>query len=174
MDEPLGDELKKVRKRQGMTLQKVSDKCGLSVSYLSQIERGLKTLTFTSLRKICEALEVDISFFFNNKNTSIVKNSGDFNGGPNNFSYKALTGQLLYPDFIPAVIELSSGELQQMPYTHRGQEFVYVLSGQLEVEIDGVKETLYANESIHIDSETAHNWYNNTDEVTRVLLVTSI
>lgn len=173
MNDSLGKDLKKARKHKGMTLQEVSDQSGLSVSYLSQIERGLRTLTFTSLKKICEALEVEVSFFFNSRETSISKNTRHFDRNSSNFSYKNLTGPLEHPDFTPAVIELSAKETQRVPYSHTGQEFIYVLSGQLEIELDGTKETLYAHESIHIDSSMAHNWYNNTDEVVRVLLVTS-
>lgn len=172
MDDSLGSELKKVRKHKKMTLQQTADQSGLSVSYLSQVERGLRTLTFTSLKRICEALEVDVNFFFNNKESSVSKN-GRFTKSGDHFVYKSLTGTLDNPDFIPAVIELSSGESRQAPYSHSGQEFVYVLSGSLEVEIEGVKETLYQNESLHIDSNTAHHWYNVADEAARILLVTS-
>lgn len=173
MDELLGSELKKVRKSRQLTLQQLSDQSGLSVSFLSQIERGLRTLTFTSLKKICEALDVNVNFFFDNGDSSFVKKEKTSYKNTGNFSYKSLVGKMKHPDFIPAQIDLEAGEYQQIPYTHSGQEFVYVLSGQLEVEIEGVQETLYSNESIHIDSSMAHHWYNATDETTKLLLVSS-
>ncbi|WP_017549817.1 helix-turn-helix domain-containing protein [Salinicoccus carnicancri] len=173
MDDSLGSELKKVRKGKKMTLQELSDRSGLSISFLSQVERGLRTLTFTSLRKISESLEVNINFFFDNGGTSIKKQVNKTTSDSGNFSYTSLVGRMKKPDFTPAIIELNAGESQKVPYTHSGQEFVYVLSGQLEVELEGVKETLYENESIHIDSSLAHHWYNDTDEVTVLLLVSS-
>lgn len=173
MDDSLGNELKKVRKGKQMTLQALSDKSGLSISFLSQVERGLRTLTFTSLKKISDALEVNINFFFDDGDTSIKKSMEKQKSSTEYFSYTSLAGQMKHPDFTPAIIELSAGESQKVPYTHSGQEFVYVLSGQLEVLIDGAKETLNAGESIHIDSSIAHHWYNDTDEVTVLLLVSS-
>lgn len=73
MDDSLGNELKKVRKGKQMTLQSLSDKSGLSISFLSQVKREIRTLMFTSLKKISGALEVNINFFFNDGDTSIKK-----------------------------------------------------------------------------------------------------
>src|SRR5699024_12102778 len=118
-------------------------------------------------------LEVNINFFFDNGGTMIKKQVNKTTSDFGNFSYTSLVGRMKKADFTPAIIELNAGESQKVPYTHSGQEFVYVLSGQLEVELEGVKETLYENESIHIDSSLAHHWYNDTDEVTVLLLVSS-
>ncbi len=173
MKDSLGYELKKIRKEKKMTLQELSDKSGLSISFLSQIERGLRTLTFTSLRKVSEALDVNINFFFEESVTSIKKEGSKNKKKSKTFTYTSLAGQIEKPDFIPALIELKAGEAHSAPYTHSGQEFVYVLSGQLEIELEGARETLYANESIHIDSSKAHQWYNNTNQLTVILLVSS-
>ena len=172
-DDAFGNELKKVRKSRKMTLQELSDRSSLSISFLSQVERGLRTLTFTSMNKISEALDVNVNFFFGNGNSSVKKKVRDRPSEVETFSYTSLKGKMENPDFIPALVELKSGESQKIPYTHRGQEFVYVLSGQLEVELDGMKETLYAEESIHIDSSMAHHWYNDSNGLTTILLVSS-
>lgn len=173
MNDSFGSELRKVRKSKKMTLQVLSEKSGLSISFLSQVERERRTLTFTSLNKIADALDVNVNFFFGDSNSNVKKKVKDSRVEGGHFSYTSLTGRMNDPDFIPAVIELSANESRQVPYRHSGQEFVYVLSGQLEVELDGIKETLSADESIHIDSSIAHHWYNATDEVTTILLVSS-
>lgn len=173
MNDSFGSELRKVRKSKKMTLQELSERSDLSISFLSQVERGLRTLTFTSLNKISDALEVDVNFFFGDSNSNVKKRTTNSSVSGETFSYTSLVGKMENPDFIPAVIELKANESQQVPYRHVGQEFVYVLSGQLEVELDGKKETLYANESIHIDSSIAHHWYNDTNKITTILLVSS-
>src|SRR5690625_3151647 len=122
MDDSLGSELKKVRKGKKMTLQELSDRSGLSISFLSQVERGLRTLTFTSLRKISEALEVNINFFFDSGGANIKKKINKKTSDSGNFSYTSLAGRMKNPDFTPAIIELSAGESQKVPYTHSGQE----------------------------------------------------
>ncbi|SDE00466.1 Helix-turn-helix domain-containing protein [Bhargavaea beijingensis] len=50
MDNQIGEEFKRLRKERKMTLRELSDRSGLSVSFLSQVERGISTITFTSLR----------------------------------------------------------------------------------------------------------------------------
>lgn len=169
MSATLGEELKKLRKDKKMTLKELSAKSGLSISFISQIERDLKTLTFTSLKKISEALDVNVNFFFDDNGTDPVDTSS-LNG---NFSYKDLSGGMENPIFTPAVVELKAGETQHSPYTHRGQEFIYVLAGSLEVIVSGEQRTLETGESIHIDSRVEHEWYNNTAETTEILLVSS-
>lgn len=169
MSGTMGEELKKLRKDKKMTLKELSGKSGLSISFISQIERNLRTLTFTSLKKISEALDVNVNFFFDDSHTGPV-DTASLNG---NFSYKDLSGNMENPIFTPAEVELKAGESQHSPYTHRGQEFIYVLSGALEVNIRGEQKTLETGESIHIDSKVEHEWYNDTAESTRILLVSS-
>lgn len=169
MSEMLGSELKKLRKSREMTLKELSAESGLSISFLSQVERGLRTLTFTSLKKISEALDVNVNFFFDDKRENPV-DTGALNG---NFSYEDLSGDIENPSFTPALVELKAGEIQHSPYTHRGQEFIYVLSGTLQVIIQGKLQVLGAGESIHIDSKVEHEWYNDTEEPAKILLVSS-
>ncbi len=169
MSETLGSELKKLRKDRKMTLKELSEACGLSISFLSQIERDLRTLTFTSLKKISEALDVNVNFFFDDNREDRI-DTGALNG---NFSYEDLSGDIEDPSFTPAIVELKAGEIQHSPYTHRGQEFIYVLAGTLRVIIEGELKVLEAGESIHIDSKVEHEWYNDTDEPAKILLVSS-
>lgn len=169
MSETLGSELKKLRKGRKMTLKELSAESGLSISFLSQVERDLRTMTFTSLKKISEALDVNVNFFFDDNQKDPV-DTASLNG---NFSYEDLSGDIENPLFTPALVELKAGETQHSPYTHRGQEFIYVLSGTLQVIIEGDRTVLGPGESIHIDSKVEHEWYNDSDEPAKILLISS-
>src|SRR5699024_12234763 len=129
MSGTLGEELKKLRKDKKMTLKELSVRSGLSISFISQIERDLKTLTFTSLKKISEALDVNVNFFFDDNQTAPVDTSS-LNG---NFSYIDHSGAIENLIFTPAFVELKAGESQNSPYTHRGQQFNYVMTDSLEL-----------------------------------------
>src|SRR5699024_6108953 len=108
MSETLGNELKKLRKNKKMTLKELSAESGLSISFISQIERDLKTLTFTSLKKISEAPDVNVNFFFDDNRTGSVDTSS-LNG---NFSYKDFSYDIEFPIFTPAEVELNAIESQ--------------------------------------------------------------
>ncbi|WP_210397453.1 helix-turn-helix domain-containing protein [Motiliproteus sediminis] len=56
----LGAALKQERKRQGLNLSQLAERCGVSRSMLSEIERGNANPTFTSLWNITQALGVTI------------------------------------------------------------------------------------------------------------------
>ncbi|GIN90919.1 DNA-binding protein [Siminovitchia terrae] len=175
MDNKLGREFKRIRKSKKLTLREVSERSGLSVSFLSQVERGISSVTFTSLRKIAEALEVNINLFFEaeEETLSIKKQTLKKSAVQPNFTYTSLVGNMENPKFYPARIELKAGESHTAPYTHHGQEFVYVLEGELKVVLENHEETLYAHESLHIDSTEKHVWYNETDQPVVLLVVST-
>lgn len=58
---------KHVRELRQLTLQELSNKCGLSVPYLSNIENGVKRPSMKSLGRIAEALSADVAFFVNDE-----------------------------------------------------------------------------------------------------------
>ena len=62
----LGEDLRALRKAQGMTLQALAEASGKSVSFLSKIERGLARPSITALQDIAEALKMPIGWFFQN------------------------------------------------------------------------------------------------------------
>ncbi|MBP2075834.1 helix-turn-helix domain-containing protein [Oceanobacillus polygoni] len=171
----LGIEIKQIRKNKKLTLREVSERSGLSKSFLSQVERGISSVTFTSLRKISEGLGVNISLFFETEEEtqSIKKLPFKKNAMQPNFTYTSLVGNMKSPQFYPARIELKAGESHTTTYRHHGQEFVYVLEGQLKVVLNSHEETLYAHESLHIDSAEEHIWYNDTDYPVVLLVVST-
>lgn len=62
-----GDKFKHVRELRHLTLQELSNKCDLSVPYLSNIENGVKRPAMKSLERIAKALNADVSFFLDDK-----------------------------------------------------------------------------------------------------------
>ncbi|NQD67646.1 helix-turn-helix transcriptional regulator, partial [Bacillus haikouensis] len=66
MDE-IFKKIKDLRQERGLTLKDLSAKTDLSVSFLSQVERGSSSLAITSLKKIADAFEVPITQFFDSE-----------------------------------------------------------------------------------------------------------
>ncbi|NIQ40149.1 MAG: cupin domain-containing protein [Proteobacteria bacterium] len=64
MEESIGEKLKIARIRKKLTLQTLSEKCGLSRSFISQIERGEARPSLASLTKIVRALEISLWSLF--------------------------------------------------------------------------------------------------------------
>lgn len=177
MQEKLGYKIKQLRKQEKLTLKQVSERTNLSISFLSQLENGKSSATLESLKKISETLGVNPSYFFREpeesgstiiRNTSLVSDLGD-----SHFIYRDLTGQMRDPLFSPILVALKPGENQGNPFTHRGQEFLYVLEGTLTVLISKESHELHTTDSIFIDASKPHYWLNKTESITKFLCISA-
>jgi uncharacterized cupin superfamily protein len=60
----------------------------------------------------------------------------------------------------PHLFRIAPGRGSGEAYTHEGEEFLYVLRGELEIALDGTKYRLKAGDSLYFDSSTSHHWVN--------------
>ncbi|MGE7934598.1 helix-turn-helix domain-containing protein [Viridibacillus arvi] len=61
----VGNELRKIRIKQGLTLEELANKTDLDYSYLGKIERGDQNITLLTLEKIIDALNISLITLFN-------------------------------------------------------------------------------------------------------------
>ena len=168
----LGESLKGIRKQKQMTLKDLSEETELSISFLSQLERGKSSATLKTLKKISIALGVNPSYFFqhepedNFQDMTLTDRLIE-----NQFYYKDLSSNLSAPAFSPLLIVMKPGQSKEDLMTHIGQEFIYMLEGQLTVQIKDKIYTLNPNESIMFNSMDPHYWYNYTNEDIRFLCI---
>ncbi|MTI55942.1 helix-turn-helix domain-containing protein [Geosporobacter ferrireducens] len=178
MEENIGQKIKELRVSKKITLKDLSKKTGLSIAFLSQLERGLTSAAIMSLKNIAEALEVDISYFFappfeNSKRVIRSYEQEIFHIENSKFIYYNLAndaeGKALTPFLVTIYPE--RGQDQVIPYAHEGEEFIYVLEGILTLYLENEKYDLYPGDSLHIDSSVPHNWANFTNKVVKILSV---
>lgn len=174
----IGMKIKKLRGEKGITLKELSEKSELSVGFLSQLERGLTTIAVDSLEKLAEILEVHLTYFFEYPTKckdavlrSYQRQIIDVEDG-NVINYN-LSTQLEGKQLVPRLVEIfpQKEEEEIMPYSHDGEEFVYVLEGILTLFIEGKRYEVYPEDSIHINSNATHNWANYTNKKVKLLVV---
>lgn len=151
-----------------MTLADVERRTGLSVSYLSQVERSLSSPSVLALYEISRALGVNISFFFANGEAGsdderdfIVRANGRlkvvFEGGA--------VDELLSPN-LNGRLELLLSRLPpgsasgERPYTHDGEEAGIVMAGRLELWVGGKHFMLSQGDSFSFASSLPHRYGN--------------
>lgn len=176
----VGHKIKELRNSKNITLKKLSEESGLSVGFLSQLERGLTSIAVDSLENLAGILGVNLSYFFNfnNKPERMVIKSYERpvlsmeDGGL--ISY-GLCENLEHRAFLPKLVEIfpHKTEEQVALYKHSGEEFIFVLEGILTLYIDNNMYDLYPGDSIYLDSTRVHNWCNNTNKVVKLLTVNS-
>lgn len=172
----LGREIRGLRKARGYTLASLAEASGLSIGYLSLLERDLATPSINALHSISRTLGVTISWFFEAGGTPeaerdvVVRRARrrrlDFSPGiVDELLSPSLSGalELLCSRFAPGA---SSGEA---PYTHAGEEGGVVIRGRLELWVDGQAFVLEAGDSFGFASTKPHRYRNPGPDETEVI-----
>lgn len=181
----VGQRIREFRQRRGMTLRNLSARTGMSIGFLSQAERGLSTIELTALGSVASVLGVSVADFFdsgaNAEDAPVVALPGHFTltraaSGVTEYvsgqqTYRMLSDRGADLVLEPMLVHIAPGGRREAAYGHRGEEFAYVISGELLYEVDGVEHRLYPGDSVHLRSAVPHRIYNDTDEVTTVVSV---
>ena len=180
MDNSIGSKIKELRTSNKYTLKDLSEKTGLSVGFLSQVERGISSIAIDSLAKIIKVFDMELSDFFErtgtNGNDPIVRG---FNLSPDLISpyivQFVLSNRVKDFDMLPRLFQLQPlGGFEKKEvemYSHVGEEFVYVLEGVVTVLMDNEKYVLYPGDSVQINSLVPHNWINQTNRTAKLLSI---
>lgn len=175
-DHKVGQGVRVLRQRKGWTLEELSSRCGLSISFLSQVERGLSSLSIPSLHSICEALKVPITHFLATTmvNGALVVRAGEPHNrvriGDSEVTYDLLSSSIPCR-VLEALIAEYPPRYKPPLLTHEGEEFGYVLEGEVTLQVEENRETLTSGDSFHILSSQPHTVQNPSDKPARILWV---
>ena len=167
--------IKALRKEKKLTLKNLSEKTGLSASFLSQVENSSSSLAITSLKKIADALEEDISYFFQSPTSKSFhvkyEYQDPFTIENSKSEFVKLSGQ--FPNRVLEAMIVTIPALQQHGdyFSHPGEEFVYILDGTLEITLDKKKYLVKQGDSIHYPSTVEHVWKNPLKHSLRLLVI---
>ncbi|GHF43058.1 transcriptional regulator with XRE-family HTH domain [Deinococcus metalli] len=170
----LGSRIRARRRHLSLTLKDVSAGSGLSVPYLSQIERHQANPTVTSLASIARALGVTLTYFVpdDTPHTSVTRRGAGnvlhFQELP--YRVESLAGQGGDLNLEPLLICIHPGFTSD-PNSHLGEEFVHVLQGHLRLTVGSEHHELGPGDSAHHPSTTPHTWANPGDTDTLLLWV---
>lgn len=165
----LGADLRALRKARGLTLSGLAESLGRSVGWMSQVERDLSEPTITDLRQIAAALDVSVSMLFShaqipdNEAGLIVRKSAR---RPLGSTTAGLIEELLSPDLTDdfEVVHSTFQPKAEIKETvmRPTQEVGYLISGRLDLEIDGRRFTLDPGDSFRIKG-APFRWMNPYD-----------
>lgn len=170
----LGARLRARRKALGLTMQKVADEAGLTIGFISQIERGLASPSLSSLAAVSRVLDMDTSqLFAQPPSPGAMTTAGMrpvYGIDPANMTYERISSS--FPgNVLRAVLIHEAPGHRSEPIRHEGEELFYILHGALTVEIEGQRQVLKPGDSIHFASTRVHSSWNHTDQPTTILHV---
>ncbi len=168
----VGPAIRKRRKQLKMTLQALSDASGVSVGYLSQVERDNATPSLGTLAQVSSALEVGLDYFISaTKPADGLTRAGTrplFALDDTSLRYEALGADFAGSEMSSYILHIPAGYVSET-VSHEGEEIIFVLEGEVEQTLDGQPFRMTSGDSLHYSGETPHAWSNNTDKTARLL-----
>lgn len=164
----LGDRLRTARKQLGWTLAHLAARSNVSITTISRAERGQLALGYENVTALAQALQIDMGALFSGGGSKTMAHHGPVavtRAGEGTAYYgHALTYEFLATSVVGKPINPVLGTIHarrvQGPQDfarHAGVEFVYVLTGEIEVHFEnGEKVRLAKGDSLYFDSRIGH------------------
>ncbi len=156
----VGKTIRDLRKQNGLNIADIAERTNLTISHVSQVERGIANPSLSTLNKISNALGVHIARLFHEI--------------PGKFSVvRASDRKKIFYDSAGSYIELLAGghdqetvgvyfshyigkKLGQELVPHEGKEVFYVMKGEMEVHLEADVVRLKQGDSLFFDSNIPH------------------
>lgn len=178
-----GKIVRELREQKGLSIEAMAKKTGLSPDQLVQIEEGKISPALGVLIKISKALEVKVGTLLcgEAKQSFMIVRKDEMKRHPHHvpkesvgygYSYVTLGQEKKDRQMEPFLVTLEPGsiESERVP-VHEGEEFIYVLEGELEISLDQNKEVLLPGDSIYYDGSIPHTLKCHGDIPTKIVAV---
>ena len=178
----VGERVKQVREERELTLTDISQRTGLDVAFLEQIENGSIAPPLGTVIKLAKALDLKMGYFISGEedrpytivrknDRKVVSRYSSKKGQYYGYGYESLAPHKKDRHMEPFLISLEPSKTDEERSSHDGQEFIYVLEGTMEVRLGEEVHILEAGDSIYHDSTVPHLVKSHGSEVTRILAV---
>jgi len=154
---PIGKKIKKARTAKKITLDFVANETGCSVDYLKKLEAGKVIPPVGTILRIARTLQIDSGFLLKEQEDKLKKRVKAYGKRTDNYAYTTLTpgAENKHLKAFRVIIDAMQNH-KGVEYQHEGEEFVYVLSGKIEVIVGENVNTLSKNDSLHFNSGIKH------------------
>ncbi|MDM8517003.1 cupin domain-containing protein [Desulfobacterales bacterium HSG16] len=170
--DPIGKKIKKARLDSKKSLEEIANNTGHSIDYLKAVEAGKEMPPVGALLQISRALEVDSGFFLREQEDTLQKRVDQYTKRTDNYAYATLTpgAENKHLKAFRIIIDPHQDH-EGVGYEHKGEEFVYVLNGTIEVMVGDHVNALEKDDSLHFNSGIKHQLKNTGDEKAELLVV---
>ena len=185
----VGIKIRRIRETKGLTVEDIAERSGLSIEQINSIENDQNLPSLGPLIKVARALGVRLGTFMDDndqlgpvicraeereKNSSISFSNGATDSRKH-MEYHPLAQQKAGRHMEPFVIDIHPDENKNLQLSaHEGEEFIYVMDGEVEVEYGKEKYLLKKNDSIFYDSIVKHHVHGVPGKSAKILAVVYI
>ncbi|SOD99266.1 helix-turn-helix domain-containing protein [Spirosoma fluviale] len=167
----LGDRIKILRINQNRTLQEIADASELSKSMISKIENNKTVPSVAALVKIANTLGTTISNLLEHDGwlnaivTSRLKAEESLTQTDKGYSIYPYASEYHEKKMQPFLFVGKKGEVKPHELSHEGEEFIYVIRGQMKMQVGEVEYQLKEGDSLYFNSSLKHGILPTSDEV---------
>ena len=172
--EGFGAKMCKLREAQNWSVEDLAKATGQTPEFIDQVENEKFSPSVGFLLMLAKALDVNPGTFLSKAEKDIIQDqrSKAFMKRTRNYSYQALTPHAESDHLRAFMITIESRQIHKpVEYKHEGEEFIYVMEGELEVILGGKAHHLKTDESIHFNSDIPHKLKSLSNEDTRCLVI---
>jgi len=170
--EPVGSRIKKIRQQKKISLDRVANETGCSIDTIKKIESGKEIPPVGTLLQISRALKIDSGLLLREQESNLKSRIRAYAKRTNNYAYKTLTPGAENKHLKAFLIKIDAmQEHKGVGYQHEGEEFVYVLSGKIEIMVGDHLNTLKKGDSLHFNSGIRHQLKNIDKKKAELLVV---
>jgi DNA-binding transcriptional MerR regulator/uncharacterized cupin superfamily protein len=169
---PIGPRFRKMRLQRGESLATVANSVGVSIGFLSNLERSQSGASIGIMRKLAQYYGLNILDLFNpiDGTGPLVRprDRKSLEGGPGVQMELLASGKITME---PHLFRVAPGAGSGESYSHEGEEFLYLVRGRLDIELAGQPYQLRTGDSFYFSSKTQHHWVNPGKTDTIVLWI---
>lgn len=167
-----GGRIRELRRKAGLTLQTLADQAGISVGFLSQIERDKATPSLGTLASLASALGVEIDVFVAApKLADSVTRAAQrvrFAIADSSLGYERVSTTLPGGQLTSLIVHVPVGYRSEI-VSHVGEELIVILDGTIRQTLGDADLILNVGDSLHFMGDTPHSFANIGDGPARML-----
>jgi len=181
-DERVGERIRMIREQKGLSIDDVSSRTGFSPELLKDIEEELISPPLGVLVKLSKALDMKMGHLLTG-GTSLpfsilrkedrrpVSRYASKKGKRYGYAYESLAPDKKDRRMEPFLVTLEPSDVEEERSTHDGEEFIFVLDGEMEVRLGDETHVLRPGDCIYYDSTVPHLVKSHQGQLTRILAV---
>ena len=173
----IGKKIRALRLGNSLTQEELANRLELTKGYISQLENNLTSPSMQTLFSLLEVLGTDVhEFFSKEEEQTYVYKKEDFYE-KENVELKHLIS-LIVPNALkyemePIIIDLEPGGQSEIDDPHPGEEFGYVLDGQITLVINKKRYIIRKGETFYYLANKEHYLMNNSHQSAKVLWIST-
>lgn len=171
----IGVKIKRLRTLCQLTQEELADRCGLTKGYISQLENNLTSPSISTLTDILSALGTNLKeFFSDDEDEKIVFTNEDYfekDSGDHKIIWLVPNSQK--NEMEPVLLVINGNASTTIDLPHEGQEFGYVLDGEVEVVVGNTNYVCKKGETFYFSTDKIHYIKNIKAKTAKVVWVSS-